>query len=469
MSGLPPNPADLAREAARLKAAGRPAEAIDLLRQITRINPASGVAEHNVAAALGDLGRWREAESHLKAAFRKGLDAPETWVVDARCQQALGRLGIAETSFREAIRRRPDYYDAHRELAQLVWMRSGEVTEALKALEAVQAKLPSPTLAIVKAQTLEFAGRIEEAHALMTGLAAANPGAGSLAVQASQLATTLGRGEEALSWAEKAVAAAPREMATQITLAEALLASGDARRAQTICENLRAAYPANQHAIALLATSWRLLSDARYRDLYDYDAFVGAHTLDTPPGWDSRDAYVADVADALKALHAYREHPFNQSLRHGSQAVDILQQEHPALRALPLALDAPIRAHMAKLGKGADPVRARNSGQYAFQGMWSVKLRSSGFHIDHVHPQGWLSSACYVETVKPNGREGWIKFGQPGVKTKPALEAEHFVEPKPGMLVLFPSYMWHGTVPFCADAEGQEQSRLTFAFDLVPA
>ena len=31
------------------------------------------------------------------------------------------------------------------------------------------------------------------------------------------------------------------------------------------------------------------------------------------------------------------------------------------------------------------------------------------------------------------------------------------------MLVLFPSYFWHGTVPFVSD-----QPRLTVAFDAVP-
>ena len=41
---------------------------------------------------------------------------------------------------------------------------------------------------------------------------------------------------------------------------------------------------------------------------------------------------------------------------------------------------------------------------------------------------------------------------------------EHFVEPKPGMLALFPSYFWHGTVPF---EDGGR--RLTAAFDVVPA
>jgi hypothetical protein len=34
------------------------------------------------------------------------------------------------------------------------------------------------------------------------------------------------------------------------------------------------------------------------------------------------------------------------------------------------------------------------------------------------------------------------------------------IEPKPGRLALFPSYMWHGTRPF---AEGE---RMTVAFDV---
>ncbi len=79
---------------------------------------------------------------------------------------------------------------------------------------------------------------------------------------------------------------------------------------------------------------------------------------------------------------------------------------------------------------------------------------------------GWISSACYV-AVPPaveSGHEGWIQFGEPGVPTDRTLAAEHFVKPEPGRLVLFPSYMWHGTVPF-----GGVAPRLTIAFDLVRA
>jgi len=46
----------------------------------------------------------------------------------------------------------------------------------------------------------------------------------------------------------------------------------------------------------------------------------------------------------------------------------------------------------------------------------------------------------------------------------PPLRAEFYLRPQPGLLVLFPSYMWHGTVPFSGT-----QTRLTIAFDIVPA
>ena len=78
---------------------------------------------------------------------------------------------------------------------------------------------------------------------------------------------------------------------------------------------------------------------------------------------------------------------------------------------------------------------------------------------------GWISSACHIalpEAIE-HGREGWLTFGEPGLPTNPPLPPEHFVKPRAGDLVLFPSYMWHGTVPFSGEA-----SRRTVAFDVVP-
>jgi uncharacterized protein (TIGR02466 family) len=98
-------------------------------------------------------------------------------------------------------------------------------------------------------------------------------------------------------------------------------------------------------------------------------------------------------------------------------------------------------------------------------GCWSVRLQRSGFHVNHVHPEGWISSAYYVdvpdEVQDAGARSGWIKFGEPRFPT-PGAGPAHFVQPRAGRLVLFPSYLWHGTTPITGD-----QPRMTIAFDAV--
>jgi hypothetical protein len=62
-----------------------------------------------------------------------------------------------------------------------------------------------------------------------------------------------------------------------------------------------------------------------------------------------------------------------------------------------------------------------------------------------------------------NDNHGWLKFGESNLGLGGDDRPERFVKPVVGQLVLFPSYMWHGTVPFQSAAD-----RLTIAFDVVP-
>jgi hypothetical protein len=55
---------------------------------------------------------------------------------------------------------------------------------------------------------------------------------------------------------------------------------------------------------------------------------------------------------------------------------------------------------------------------------------------------------------------GWITFGAAPPELGLDLAPYARVEPKPGRLVLFPSTLWHGTVPF------DDGERLTIAFDI---
>jgi hypothetical protein len=105
-----------------------------------------------------------------------------------------------------------------------------------------------------------------------------------------------------------------------------------------------------------------------------------------------------------------------------------------------------------------------------FVGSWSVMLRSTGRHSNHIHPKGWLSSAFYValpdRVLAPHvdSSDGWIQFGQPLEDLGLDLPPRRLIKPRPGHLAVFPSYMWHGTVAFDGSSP-----RLTIAFDMQPA
>jgi Flp pilus assembly protein TadD len=418
------------------------------LRQAVRLAPSDGPAEFALASICNRLGREAEAEAAARRAIAKGMDDPHCYLLLGRILGKQGRFAEAESAWRAAIRRDPSSPQGQRELAELVWMQTGDLAKARAELDAAPQTAEIVTITV---NLLQGAGEEDAAYALAASRASRDPSLHVLAARAA-----LARDPRA---AERHLAAAPPGI-TPLTRAkteiEVDLALGRARQAIARAEALQAARPADQHATALLATALRLAGDPRYRALYDYERLVGTYRIDPPEGWSSLEDYLRDLGQALDDIHGPLTHPVGQSLRHGSQTMRALFDYPQApIRALFAAIDPPIRRHIAAIGvPGQD---------YSIAGAWSVRLNSGGFHINHVHPEGWISSAFYVRTPKDmKGTEGFLKFGEPGPPTAPPLKEEHLVKPEPGLLVLFPSYMWHGTVPFAS-----QQKRLSCAFDIV--
>ena len=456
--------------ASALAASGRRDEAIAVYVRGVSTAPTSGVAEHNLAAALGDMHRFAESRAAADRAMAKGLGAIETWLVHARAIKGLGDYDGAEAAYRRIINRRPDYADAHSDLAQLIWMRTQDAEAALLAVDiALTSKPRDAGLCRVKAKFFEAINRREAAY---TAISEALAGARSdprLNIEAAQIIGWTD-GAAALAHAERAAAAAPGRGDVLAALCQANLAAGRPDAAAAVAEDLRRGWPDDQYAVALTATAWRMMDDARYRTLFDYSRFVVSGAIDTPAGWSSLGDYLSDLKAILTALQRLPGHPIGQSLRGGAQTEQSLTlSTDPVVRAFFKAIDASIRRYIESARPGEGSVgRAPRAGEtgYRLSGAWSVSLRPGGFHINHLHPMGWISSACHIALpdAVEHGREGWLAFGEPGVPTAPRLAAEHWVKPQPGHLVLFPSYMWHGTVPF-----GGDENRLSLAFDAVPA
>jgi tetratricopeptide (TPR) repeat protein len=452
----------LACHALILKALNRLDDCLSVRRRAVQAYPDSGVAWHNLASILGDLGHFSEAAEACHRAFRAHLDAPETWLVFARALAGEGRQAEAFEALDQALRRRQDYGEALVAKANLVWIATGDA-------DAAAAVFPDHTRFALEVSAI-YRNAGDEAQAL-SALEAAVPHRGADPYLLRALAMrALDRHEDSRAvWAAaEAVRLAPADMATSETSAITLLATGRPDEALKVTRMMLERQPINQAALALCATAARIVGAPEYDSLYDYAAFVGVAEISAPAGWTTKAAFLQDLKTALGPLHEGAAQPLGQSLRHGTQTShDLRTIDSPVLKAFFSVIDPLIRAHMARLGAGEDPLRRRNTGDYAFAGCWSVRLKSPGYHLDHIHPEGWLSSAFYVEAppeaVEGDSRAGWIGFGRPNFRTNPALAPAHFERPIPGRLVLFPSYMWHGTEPFTSPA-----TRTTIAFDLVP-
>ncbi|MEP6938596.1 MAG: putative 2OG-Fe(II) oxygenase [Rudaea sp.] len=467
-------PPDLvAQHVTALNALGRGDEAVAAYRRAAQARPADALATHALAIALGSAAQHREAEQVAARAIAAGRTDASLQHARARSLIALRDFVGAETALREALRQQPRFVDAHDSLARLVWLRTGDAAQATAALDAALQTFPrEEALLAAKAAVLQGAGDARGAHACLAPLAASPHASPAVLVRAGLAALEFDPAV-AVALAHRALRCwspgAPASATARSLLAAALLGLGDAAGALAHCDELLASAPDDQYLVALQTTAWRLLGDERYVQRCDYARLVLPTTLDVPSGWSTLAHFLADVKAGLECLHDPDGHPLLfQSLRHGTETTqDLARAQDPAIRALFGAFDAPIRAYLARIGHGSDPLRRRNGGDYRFNGSWSVRLRSSGFHNHHVHPRGWISSACYIDLpadMSAAHRDaGCLTFGEPGVLTTPALPAEHRVRPAAGMLVLFPSYFWHATVPFTS-----AQTRLTVAFDIVP-
>lgn len=452
-----------------LMATGRKQEAEAVFRGWLAREPHSKDAALRLAAVLADSGGSAEAERLIRAVTAREGATPESAFVLGRALLGLARFDEAEDQFRHVVQAQPHHVTAQRNLAELVWMQTGNASAACIGLDDALHKQPQlRALRIAKAQVLLGARQAPEALAEIEAGLAREP----LAIDLLNAAATIALGFDgvrALGFAKRALAIAPEDRGSITAFGKALLATGEARTALDTAMKLQAAYPADGQAMALQADAMRMLGDDGYRELLDYSLLVQAAALETPRGWPNLAAYVADVQLALERAHVFKAHPIGNSLRQGSQ-IELFPERSPdpAIRAFPSAIDGPIRHYIEALGRGSGVMQRRNTGHYRVSGIWSVRLRPHGFHVNHYHPEGWISSACYLHippSVERAGDEGWLKFGEPAFPTLPALGPEYFLKPEPGLLALFPSYMWHGTVPFSGPAN---ESRLTIAFDVVP-
>jgi uncharacterized protein (TIGR02466 family) len=114
--------------------------------------------------------------------------------------------------------------------------------------------------------------------------------------------------------------------------------------------------------------------------------------------------------------------------------------------------------------------------QWSLQG-WANINRFGDYHDLHNHPHSYLSGTYYVAVPqqqeelpgRKDRRPGAISFYDPrpqanmtAIRDDAQVEAEHTVQPQPGMILMWPSFLHHFVHPNLS-----KQTRVSVSFNLV--
>lgn len=441
------------------------------LRKALTLEPGNGAIWTALGVVRRVIGDVEESLACYAKARACGYQTPELLDAEASAWLDLGDTAKALTGARALTHAAPAYVSGHVLLAHVLWEHgAGAENDPLAPFARSVAAQPDHTaLRAAFANVLLEAKRPQEAIEHLQRLRAVQDNAALAAAHAAAL-EQMGDLAAAADVFEKALPRVGVPQGMGVAYAQHLIRAGRADKAVRYALMDAERDPEDQQAWSTLSIAWRLTGDSREDWLCDYERFVLAGEIEPPAGYADLPSFIAALTETLIAMHTAQHEPVNQSLRGGTQTTGgLFGRKHPVIASARDALRACVQRLIATLPADPEhPFLRRNTGDIRFTGSWSVRLKSAGKHVNHFHPQGWLSSAFYVE-LPPSvaradaGHSGWIQFGQPPEDLGVTLEPRRVVQPAVGTLVLFPSYMWHGTVPF-ADAA----PRMTMAFDAKP-
>ncbi len=450
---------------------GAAAEALADLDRAVAASPRYFDAHYYRGGVLSSLGRHEEALQALHSADQLRPGSIEAVLATANALRDAGQFEQALSAYWHLLELQPERLETHQELNRLAWSTGYHELYLRSYAYARQRLGPSPELLLSEAGFRLRRNEYGAAEELLWPARRLAPQNGEIMGLLGQALAGQKKYEEAYALYTGAIAAEPAAMQHRYLMAFALLQDGQPGEALDLLEQARGIAPLDQLVLAGQALAYRELGDSRYHELFNPAAYIKSYDLPPPSGFADAAAYNRALAQELDALHTRQVEPVDQTLRGGTQTPGYLfASATPLLRELVGSVRAAVSDYIRGLPQNPAHPMSRQPGGGAevdFAGSWSCRLASRGYHSNHVHPMGWISSAYYVRL--PQGmddaqqRQGWLKFGESNLALGERDRPDRYVEPRVGRLVLFPSFFWHGTVPF---SDGGD--RLSIAFDAVP-
>ena len=205
--------------------------------------------------------------------------------------------------------------------------------------------------------------------------------------------------------------------------------------------------------------------------LCDFDRLIQTRTMSVPEGYADLATFNETLLQRCANDPGQISESFGKSIRKGRRVNFLNKDPRPG----PVSLLLEFANKEARRYLTEHPIDTQHPFLTQHPSNWDIVawgsiLGKQGHHISHIHGSGWLSGVYYgklpsTTETENKKREGWIEFGRPKNHVDNGSSPEfHFIRPQEGMMILFPSYFYHQTVPF-----ESEDTRFSVSFDIVPS
>ena len=422
----------------------------------------SAAAARDPLAAIGDLlarGRALAAERALRARLAAAPQDDDARALLGAVLHMRGHTAAGIAEYGAVLARRPQDLDLRCNLAHAL-LEEGRGEAGLDCLRGAPGRGGHPQLRAAEGALLHALGRDAEALAVLRAVTATGQVDETAWLNLALVERARGAHAAALAALDEACDIGPDHARAAAERVEVLLLLGRADAACEAADGFLDRHPGDRQLLAAAALALEAAGQpAAARDIADPRRMVTLHDhadgVLTP-------ALCAELAAIVEQDPSGRDDPFGKATRGGRQTGELDPASHPAL----LALESLLLDLLRDEGPGDaddDDIGLR---------LWGTRLSAGGAQSPHHHPLGEMSGVVYVgqpeDMQAADPEAGALVFGRPPARIAgapglaDAVDAEHVVAPAPGLVVLFPSHLWHATRPFSAAG-----ARVSLAFDAV--
>ena len=411
-------------------------KAIESYKRAIEINPTFAAAYNNLGAVLEDMGKLENAVTSYEQALELKPDYPEAHCNLGAVLCNLGKTGAAVKSYHTALTLTPNYPQAHNNLG-VTYMDMGMLAKAVKSFQ----------------KAITFNPEFADAYCNM---GTANQALGHLDTAVENVA--------------KALSLKPDFAKGQAGLVDVYLHKAQPQKALEICDDFLERHPGNTTLLAAKSFALADLGEMKsVKSLIDFDRFLSPQFVDVPIGYSDLAAFNSALGVHIESHPSLTFAPQSHATRAGRHSGELLTHPKGPIAHLEAAILRAVDCYKPSQQDNQSHPFIEARPKNLRLSIWGVIMETSGHQISHIHPQAWLSGVYYAKVPdivadETRNKAGWIEFGQAPENYHNVCQPEtRLIQPKPGLMVLFPSYFFHHTVPF-----NTNDTRISIAFDLIP-